>query len=121
MTMAVSYLTIDGEIPSETRNGVESDYIPDQLGSTAALIHKPHDYGHIHLVSLRRAAEPRGFGPDAVRVHGHARLLHRPGRQPRPRGRQGLSAASDGLADKGSILAGAAGLPVCQRPTHHVS
>jgi len=35
--MSVSYLTVDGEILSETRNGVESDYIPDPLGSTAAL------------------------------------------------------------------------------------
>ena len=33
-----SYLTIDGEILSETRSGIESDYIPDPLGSTAALI-----------------------------------------------------------------------------------
>lgn len=32
-----SYLTLDGEILSETRNGVESDYIPDPLGSTSAL------------------------------------------------------------------------------------
>lgn len=33
-----SYLVIDGEIISETRNGVEADYIPDPLGSTVALI-----------------------------------------------------------------------------------
>jgi len=32
-----SYLTIDGEILSETRSGVEADYIPDPLGSTIAL------------------------------------------------------------------------------------
>ncbi len=32
------YLTVDGEILSETRNSVESDYIPDPLGSTAALL-----------------------------------------------------------------------------------
>ena len=34
----VSYLTIDGEVISETRNGVERDYLPDPLGSTAALL-----------------------------------------------------------------------------------
>ncbi len=34
----VNYLTIDGEIVSETRGGVDSDYIPDPLGSTAKLI-----------------------------------------------------------------------------------
>ncbi len=34
----VSYLNIDGEIVSETRNGVVSDYIPDPLGSTAKLV-----------------------------------------------------------------------------------
>lgn len=33
-----SYLTVNGEILSETRNGVRSDYIPDPQGSTAALI-----------------------------------------------------------------------------------
>jgi len=33
-----SYLVVGGEIISETRNGVKSDYIPDPLGSTAALI-----------------------------------------------------------------------------------
>ena len=33
-----SYLTVNGEILSETRNVVESDYVPDPLGSTAALI-----------------------------------------------------------------------------------
>lgn len=33
-----SYLTLEGEILSETRSGVESDYIPDPQGSTAALI-----------------------------------------------------------------------------------
>ena len=32
-----SYLTVNGEILSETRSGVESDYIPDPQGSTAAL------------------------------------------------------------------------------------
>lgn len=36
--MNVSYLTVNGEILSETRNGVESDYVPDPLGSTVALI-----------------------------------------------------------------------------------
>src|SRR5580658_7602828 len=34
----VNYLTIDGEIVSETRNGVKSDYIPDPLGSTSKLV-----------------------------------------------------------------------------------
>jgi hypothetical protein len=34
----VSYLTIDGESVSETRSGVESDYVPDSLGSTIGLL-----------------------------------------------------------------------------------
>ncbi len=34
----ISYLTWEGEILSETRSGVESDYLPDPLGSTAALL-----------------------------------------------------------------------------------
>jgi len=34
--MSVNYLTVDGEIISETRSGVRADYIPDPLGSTAA-------------------------------------------------------------------------------------
>jgi RHS repeat-associated protein len=34
----VNYLTVNGEILSETRNGVERDYMPDPLGSTAALL-----------------------------------------------------------------------------------
>ena len=33
-----SYLTWEGEILSETRSGVESDYLPDPLSSTAALL-----------------------------------------------------------------------------------
>ncbi len=32
------YLTWEGEILSETRAGVEADYLPDPLGSTAALL-----------------------------------------------------------------------------------
>ena len=42
MAMTVRYLTIDGEIVSETRSGVRNDYIPDPLGSTAALINSTH-------------------------------------------------------------------------------
>jgi RHS repeat-associated protein len=34
----VNYLTLDGEIVSETRNGVKTDYIPDPLGSTSKLV-----------------------------------------------------------------------------------
>lgn len=34
----VSYATLDGEIVSETREGVERDYLPDSLGSTIALM-----------------------------------------------------------------------------------
>ena len=41
MAMTVKYLTIDGEIVSETRSGVRSDYIPDPLGSTAGLSTQP--------------------------------------------------------------------------------
>jgi len=34
----VNYLTLESEIVSETRGGVESDYIPDTLGSTSKLV-----------------------------------------------------------------------------------
>jgi RHS repeat-associated protein len=34
----VNYLTVDGEILSETRDGVERDYLPDPLGNTVALL-----------------------------------------------------------------------------------
>jgi RHS repeat-associated protein len=34
----VNSLTIDGEIVSETRNGIDSDYIPDPLGSVAHIV-----------------------------------------------------------------------------------
>ena len=34
----VSYYTVNGEILSETRDGVERDYLPDSLGSTVALL-----------------------------------------------------------------------------------
>ena len=37
-----SYTVIDGEIVSENRNGVQSDYIPDSLGSTVALVNSSH-------------------------------------------------------------------------------
>jgi hypothetical protein len=40
--MSVSYTTINGEIVSENRNGVPSDYIPDALGSTIALLSSQH-------------------------------------------------------------------------------
>ena len=33
-----SYLTVDGEILSETRSGVDSDYVPQPIGSTSALL-----------------------------------------------------------------------------------
>jgi RHS repeat-associated protein len=35
---ATTYETLEGEILGETRNGVERDYVPDPLGSVAALI-----------------------------------------------------------------------------------
>src|SRR5512141_985268 len=35
---ATTYETLEGEILGETRGGVERDYLPDPLGSTAALI-----------------------------------------------------------------------------------
>jgi len=38
MPMNATYMTMDGEIVSETRNGVESNYLPDSLGSTVALL-----------------------------------------------------------------------------------
>lgn len=38
MPMKVVVDTIDGEIVSETRNGVRKDYVPDPLGSTVALL-----------------------------------------------------------------------------------
>jgi RHS repeat-associated protein len=34
----VNYFCIEGELISETRNGVESDYIPDTLGNTIKLV-----------------------------------------------------------------------------------
>ncbi len=34
----VNYFWIDGKLISETRNGVESDYIPDTLGNTIKLV-----------------------------------------------------------------------------------
>lgn len=34
----VNYLVVSGNLLAETRDGVESDYIPDPLGSTAALM-----------------------------------------------------------------------------------
>jgi len=34
----VSYYTVNGEILSETRDGVDRDYLPDSLGSTVALL-----------------------------------------------------------------------------------
>ena len=37
-----SYTVIDGEIVSENRNGFQSDYIPDSLGSTVALVNASH-------------------------------------------------------------------------------
>jgi len=42
MTMTVKYLTVDGEILSETRSGTRSDYIPDPLGSTSSLLSSTH-------------------------------------------------------------------------------
>lgn len=38
MAMTVRYTVFDGEILSETRNGVKRDYVPDPLGSTIALL-----------------------------------------------------------------------------------
>jgi hypothetical protein len=40
--MSVAYTTINGEIVSEKRNGVPSDYIPDDLGSTIGLLSDTH-------------------------------------------------------------------------------
>jgi len=40
--LSVAYTTINGEIVSEKRNGVPSDYIPDALGSTIALLSDTH-------------------------------------------------------------------------------
>jgi len=36
--LSASYLTVDGEILSETRSGVDTDYLTDPLGSVAGLI-----------------------------------------------------------------------------------
>jgi RHS repeat-associated protein len=38
MAMSVVYTNFCGMLVSETRNGVEADYVPDTLGSTAALV-----------------------------------------------------------------------------------
>jgi len=40
--MSVAYTTINGQIVSEKRNGVPSDYIPDAVGSTIALLNDTH-------------------------------------------------------------------------------
>jgi len=40
--MSVAYTTINGDIVSEKRNGVPSDYIPDDLGSTIGLLSDTH-------------------------------------------------------------------------------
>src|SRR5471030_936620 len=42
MAITAKYLTVGGEILSETRSGVRSDYIPDTLGSTTALVSSAH-------------------------------------------------------------------------------
>jgi len=55
--MSVSYLTIDGEILSETRNGVGSDYIPIRLDRRFDPF-KPNNYCYLLLVAVRRVAEP---------------------------------------------------------------
>jgi RHS repeat-associated protein len=60
MPMAVRYTVMDGEILSETRNGVQRDYLPDPLGSTVALLDSSQDktlevsywpYGEIASIS----------------------------------------------------------------------
>lgn len=38
MAMAVRYLTVEGEVLSETRGGVTRDYLSDSLGNTLALL-----------------------------------------------------------------------------------
>lgn len=38
MALAVKYLTVDGEVLSETRGGTRRDYVPNPLGSTIALL-----------------------------------------------------------------------------------
>ncbi len=41
-TMNVRYFSVDGEVLSETRNGVECDYVPNPLGSTVALLNSSY-------------------------------------------------------------------------------
>lgn len=73
MTMTVSYLTINGEILSETRDGVESDYIPDPLGSTAALIDSSHTI--TDTFTWRPYGEQRSHSGSSVTPFGYTGTL----------------------------------------------
>ena len=42
MAASVVYTVWDGQIVSESRGGVESDYVPDPLGNTVALVNSSH-------------------------------------------------------------------------------
>jgi len=68
--LSVSYLTVQGEVLSETRSGVESDYIPDPLGSTAALTNSSQaitdtfswwPYGDLRSHSVGSNSTPFGY------------------------------------------------------------
>jgi hypothetical protein len=60
MPMKAVYDTIDGEIVSEVRDGVRRDYLPDPLGSTAALLDSSQT--KIETASYWPYGEQRGTG-----------------------------------------------------------
>ena len=64
MAMAARYLTVNGEILSEKRNAARRDYLPDPLGSTAALLDssqsKTDTFTYWPYGETRTAAIPSG-------------------------------------------------------------
>ncbi len=64
----VTYETVNGEILSETRDGVERDYLPDPLGSTSALLDSSQNktdtfsYWPYGEVRSRTGSTPTPFG-----------------------------------------------------------
>ncbi len=67
MAMSVVYTNFCGMLVSETRGGVERDYVPDTLGSTAALVDSSQtitdrwEYWPYGEVSQRAGAHPTSF------------------------------------------------------------
>jgi|GEM_PF-2857855 len=84
-----SYTVIEGEIVSENRSGVQSDYIPDSLGSTVALVNSSHQitdtytywpYGEVrsHVgtsVTAYTYCGTLGYRSDSIGYYARAREL----------------------------------------------